>query len=182
MEIVFTSKKTFVEGVQYIRMKNLPRHASQLTPSPRVVIIYVACFLMATFSSCRPEEVIVFRQIKDVVVDATSGPKLKAQAVFYNPNKMRMRLRKITVDVFVDGKKAAQIDQSLKTVIPARGEFTVPLEVSLAMEDIGLLDTLLGMLGGKKLNVHYKGALKLNYHGMPLRVPVDYKDEVRIRL
>jgi len=45
-----------------------------------------------------------------------------------------------------------------------------------------LLDTLLGMLGGKKLNVHYKGALKLNYHGMPIRVPVDYKDEVRIRL
>ncbi len=163
-------------------MKDWKRRASQLTGSPRVVIISVVCFLMATFSSCRPEEEIVLRQIKDVVVDATGGPKLKAQAVFYNPNKMRMKLRKITVDVFVDGKKAAQIDQSLKTVIPARGEFTVPLEVSLAMEDIGLLDTLLGMLGGKKLNVHYKGALKLNYHGMPLRVPVDYKDEVRIRL
>jgi hypothetical protein len=32
------------------------------------------------------------------------------------------------------------------------------------------------------MEVHYKGALKLNYRGMPIRVPVDYKDEVRIRL
>lgn len=154
-----------------------------LTNIPHAAVRLVcAGFLMVALSSCKPKEEVVLRQIKDVVLDATSGPKLKAQAVFYNPNNMRMRLRKINVDVFVDGKKAAQIDQSLKTVIPARGEFTVPLEVSLAMEDMGLLDTVLGMLGGKRLNVHYKGALKLNYHGMPVRVPVDYKDEVRIRL
>lgn len=147
-----------------------------------VRLICLGLLLGATLNACRPSEAVVLRQIKDVVVDATAGPKLRAQAVFYNPNNMRMKLRRITVDVFVDGKKAALIDQSLKTVIPARGEFTVPLEVSLAMEDIGLLDTLLGMLGGRKLDVHYKGALKLSYHGMPLRVPVDYKDEVRIRL
>lgn len=160
-------------------MKVSLRNILQLTANVRVYLIFVA--FLALFS-CKPEEEIVLQQIKDVVVDATGGPKLKAQAVFYNPNNMRMKLRKITVDVFVDGKKAAQIDQSLKTVIPARGEFTIPLEVSLAMEDLGLLDTLLGMLGGRKLNVHYKGVLKLNYYGMPLRVPVDYKDEVRIRL
>ena len=162
-------------------MKALFQNTPQGIANVPIRLIFAA-FLMVVLSSCKPEEEIVLRQIKDVVVDATSGPKLKAQAVFYNPNSMRMKLRRINVDVFVDGKKAAEIDQSLKTVIPARGEFTVPLEVNLAMEDIGLLDTLLGMLGGSKLNVHYKGALKLNYHGMPLRVPVDYKDEVRIRL
>lgn len=162
-------------------MKFAPQNISQLTRNISALLC-AAFVLTATLYSCKPKEDIVLRQIKDVVVDATAGPKLRAQAVFYNPNNMRMKLRRITVDVFVDGKKTAQIDQSLKTVIPARGEFTVPLEVGLAMEDIGLLDTLLGMLGGRKLDVHYKGALKLSYHGMPLRVPVDYKDEVRIKL
>lgn len=162
-----------LNGIMGLELKNIHR---------LIFRFGCAALLVVALSSCKPEEEIVLRQIKDVVVDATGGPKLKAQAVFYNPNSMRMKLRRINVDVFVDGKKAAQIDQSLKTVIPARGEFTVPLEVSLAMEDMGLLDTLLGMLGGRKLNIHYKGALKLNYHGMPLRVPVDYKDEVRIRL
>lgn len=133
-------------------------------------------------ASCGPKEDIEFRQIRDVVVDGSGKPMLKAQAVFYNPNDMRMKLRGLTVDIFVDGKKAWQIDQDLQTEIPAQAEFTVPLEVMLAAEDLSLLDTVLGMLGGRKMEVHYKGALRLNYRGLPIRVPVNYKDEVRIRL
>lgn len=132
--------------------------------------------------SCGPKEDIQFRHIRDVVVDGSGKPMLKARAVFYNPNNIRMKLRGLAVDIFVDGKKAAQIDQDLKTEIPAQAEFSVPLEVTLAAEDLSLLDTVLGMLGGRKMEVHYKGALRLNYRGMPIRVPVDYKDEVRIRL
>jgi hypothetical protein len=133
-------------------------------------------------ASCGPKEDIEFRHIRDVVVEGSGKPMLKAQAVFYNPNDMRMKLRGLTVDIFVDGKKAGQIDQDLQTEIPAQAEFTVPLEVMLAAEDLSLLDTVLGMLGGRKMEVHYKGALRLNYRGLPIRVPVNYKDEVRIRL
>lgn len=138
--------------------------------------------VMALMISCVPKEKIVLRQIKDVVVDASSGPKLKANAIFYNPNKTRMKLKKINVDIFINGKKSANVDQDLKTVIPAEGDFTVPLEVSLNMKELGLLDTIFGMIGGKTFDVHYKGFLKINYNGVPVRIPVDYKDEVKIRL
>lgn len=106
---------------------------------------------------------------------------LKANAVFYNPNAMRGRLKKIDVEVFVNGKRAATVEQSLKTSIPAAGEFTVPLEVKLAIKELGFMDTLFGMIGGKTFEIHYKGSLKLSYHGFPVSVPVDYKDNVRIR-
>jgi LEA14-like dessication related protein len=132
--------------------------------------------------SCGPREDIEFKHVRDVVVDGSGKPMLKATAVFYNPNDFRMKLRSLKVDIMVDGKKAAQIDQDLKTVVPPRSEFTVPLEVMLATEDLNILDTVLGMLGGRKMEVHYKGALRLNYRSMPIRVPVNYKDEVRIRL
>jgi hypothetical protein len=121
------------------------------------------------------------RDIRDVVVDATSEPMLKANAIFYNPNKIKGKLRKIDVEIFVNGKKAASVDQSLKTAIPAAAEFTVPLEVKLAMKELGFMDTILGMVGGKTFNIHYKGSLKLSYHGLPINVPVDYKDDVKIR-
>ncbi len=114
-------------------------------------------------------------------MDASSEPLLKANAIFYNPNSVRGKLKKINVEIFVDGKKAASVDQSLKTSIPAGAEFTVPLEVKLAIKELGLLDTILGMVGGKTFKIHYKGSLKLSYHGLPINVPVDYKDEVRIR-
>jgi hypothetical protein len=147
--------------------------------------ILVAAFLlvssMLTISCERPSEDIVLRNIKDVVVDATTEPTLKANAVFFNPNKAHGRLKKIKIDIYVNGKKAGHVDQTLRMAIPSRAEFTVPLEVKLAIKELGFMDTVLGLIGGKKFEVHYEGFLKLSYHGLPIKIPVDYKDEVKIR-
>lgn len=144
--------------------------------------LWTILLIAFTFTHCTiPHEDIVLRSIKDVVVDAASEPTLKANAVFYNPNSVSMRLKKINVEVYVDGKKVANVNQDLKTVIPARDEFSIPLEVKLAMKELGFMDTLFGVLGGKKFNVVYKGYLKLNYHGLPIRVPVEYSDDIRIK-
>lgn len=143
--------------------------------------IYLLFSLVLLISCQRPKEEIVLRQIKDVVVDATSEPLLKANAIFFNPNDVRGKLKRINVDIFVNGKKAASVNQELKTLIPANAEFTVPLEVKLAIKELGFMDTLLGVIGGKTFEVRYEGFLKLTYHGFPLNVPVRYKDDVRIR-
>src|SRR6187549_2823111 len=147
----------------------------------RVIGFSVFLFLSTLLTGCGPKEKIVLRQIRDVVVDGTTDPMLKAQAIFYNPNNMKMKLKRINVDVFVNGKKVANVNQKLKTLIPAKGEFTIPLEVKLAMKELGLMDTILGFLGGKKFNVEYKGSIRINYNGLPIRVPVHYKDEIRVR-
>jgi LEA14-like dessication related protein len=143
--------------------------------------IYLLFSMLLLISCQRPKEEIVLRQIKDVVVDATSEPLLKANAIFFNPNDVRGKLKRINVDIFVNGKKAASVNQELKTLIPANAEFTVPLEVKLAIKELGFMDTLLGVIGGKTFEVRYEGFLKLTYHGFPLNVPVRYKDDVRIR-
>ena len=106
---------------------------------------------------------------------------LKANAVFFNPNDMRGRIRKIDVEIYVNGKKAASVDQTLKTSIPAQSEFVVPLEVKLALKELGVMDTIFGMIGGKTFKIRYKGSLKLSYRGLPINVPVDYEDDVKLR-
>jgi LEA14-like dessication related protein len=146
-----------------------------------IFLSFFLLFVIGLAGCKRPKEDIVLRQIKDVVVDASTDPMLKANAIFYNPNSMRGKLKKIKVDIFLNGKKAASVDQELKTVIPANDEFTVPIEVKLAIKELGFMDTLLGMIGGKTFEVRYEGALKLSYHGVPINVPVHYKDEIRIR-
>lgn len=154
----------------------------QLMSSSFSRIICFALILTVVLGACKkPKEEIVLRRIKDIVVDATSSPLLKANAVFFNPNDLRGRLKRINVDIFVDGKKAASVNQQLKTLIPANAEFSVPIEVNLAIKELGFMDTLLGVIGGKKFEVRYEGSLKLSYHGVPINVPVSYRDEVRIR-
>lgn len=153
-----------------------------MTSAIQKTSLSILLLLLVTLQSCqKPDQDIVLRQVRDVVVDASSEPILKANAVFFNPNDVRGRLKKIDVEIFVDGKKAASVDQEMKTSIPAQSEFTVPLEVKLAIKELGIMDTLFGMIGGKTFKIHYKGSLKLSYRGLPITVPVDYKDDVKIR-
>lgn len=148
----------------------------------RLSNIFLVLFMSGLAFQCqKPDQDIVLKQIKDVVVDATSEPTLKANAIFFNPNKMKGRIKRIKVDIFVNGKKAANVDQDFKLVVPAQAEFTVPIEVKLAIKELGFMDTVFGLIGGKKFEVRYQGFLKLSYHGIPIKVPVDYKDEVRIK-
>jgi hypothetical protein len=144
-----------------------------------LTLFSIACLLLIACE--KPNERIVLRDIRDVVVDASTEPMLKANAVFFNPNDMRGRLKRIDIVVYVDGKRAAHVDQRLRTLIPAKGEFKVPLEVKLYIKELGFMDALLGVLGGKKFEVRYEGKLKMSYKGIPFSVPVNYKDEVRIR-
>ena len=146
------------------------------------VLSYLLTGVLLLTLSCKPKEEVVLRRIKDIVVDASSKePLLRANAILYNPNSIRLTVKKIELEVFVDGKKAALIDQKLKIKVPAKSEFIIPLEVQLNLKELGFLDTVLSFIGGKKMLIHYKGSIRLQKGGIPFSVPVNYKDEIRIR-
>lgn len=142
------------------------------------IVILLALVLVG---SCKPKEDIVLRDIRDIIVDATTEPLLKANAILYNPNNIKIKLRKVNVEVYVNGKKSGLVDQEPRMVIPAEAEFTVPLEVKLNMKEMGVLDTIFGIIGSKKLKVRYKGSISITYKGLPIRVPVDYESDVKLR-
>jgi LEA14-like dessication related protein len=143
----------------------------------------VALLAFSFLQSCKmPDEEIVLRDIKDVVADVSTNPTLKGNAIFFNPNDVRGKLKHISVDIYVNGKKAGKVKKDYKVIIPRNGEFIVPIEVELNIKELGLFDTILGMVGGKKFEIRYDGYLRLNYKGLPIKVPIDYKDDVRLRL
>lgn len=144
-----------------------------------IILLSSLCLLM--LPACGPKQDIEFKYVRDVIVDANTEPLLKGNAVLYNPNKQRMKLRKINVDVYVNDKKTARVDQEPALLIPAEAEFTVPLEVKLNMKELGFMDTLFGVLGGKKMKIRYKGTISITYKGIPVRVPVDYESTVNFR-
>ena len=159
------------------KQRNMKKETSRAV---RFLIGNLILLALLLVGCAKPDQDIVLRNVKDVVVDANTDPTLKANAIFFNPNKIRGKLKKIDVEIFVNGKKAGHVDESYNMEIPANGEFTIPLKVNLALKELGTMQTLLGMIGGKKFEVRYKGNLRLTYHGFPVRVPVDHKDEVRI--
>jgi LEA14-like dessication related protein len=144
------------------------------------LLIFIGVIIAVT--ACKtPSQEVVLKDIRDIVVDATKDPKLRAKAILYNPNPQRGKLKKVDLEIYVNGKKAGDVNQKLNVSVPSKGEFSVPLEVNLALKEFGLMDTMLSVMGGKKIKVHYKGYIRVNYHGLPIRVPIDYEDDVRLR-
>lgn len=130
----------------------------------------------------RPELEPEFLGIKNIEVTKVTGTEafLKGEALFHNPNDTRMKLKYVDVSIELEGKKIGTIQQDLTTKIPALSRFTVPLNATFDLTEIGLLNSIIGILGGKKMAVRYKGHIRVSMYGYPMTVPVDFEEEVRI--
>lgn len=146
-------------------------------------LIWLIVIVTTTYSCKDASQSPEFRKVANVRVAKVSGKEavLNGDAFFYNPNKASMLLRKVEIDVFMDGKRIGVINQALKTKIPGQAEFKVPVDATFDVGDIGLLNGLMSILGGKKMKVHYVGKIKLRIYGVPVAVPVDYEDEIKLR-
>jgi LEA14-like dessication related protein len=144
------------------------------------VLLFV--LIVVAVQACAPKEPVVLREVHIRSVDLGKdgkGPVLKADAILYNPNKGSLRLKEIDLNILLNEKPAARIDQKLNAQIKGQSEFTVPLEVQLSLSDSGLLDTVLSLFGGKKYDVRFTGKIKVSVGGFPVKIPVDHKDEIR---
>lgn len=132
-------------------------------------------------AGCAPKEPVVLREVQ--IIQVTPGkngnPILKANAIFHNPNSGSMKVKQINLEIMLDNKQVAVIDQQMDSMIKGKADFTLPLEVQLQLKDVGLLDTILSLFGGKKYEVQFVGNLKVRVGGFPVRIPVNYKDQIK---
>ena len=162
-------------------------HASNLTGTTlrtRLATFILITVCMISLNSCLPKEVIELRDIQNLVIIPQVGadPVLHGDAVFFNPNKSRMKIKAIKVELFVDDKKTAVADHEIDVVVKGNSEFTVPLEVQMQLKDLGLMDTLKSLFGGKTYQLHYVGFLRVNINGLPFKVPIDHREEFKLKL
>jgi len=140
--------------------------------------------IFLSIASCKaPEEAPVFKRVDNIRVTKVTGTEavLSGKAFFFNPNKVGMTLRKVNIDVTLEDKKIGTINQTTKTKVPANSDFSVPVDATFNIVDVGFLNSILNVLGGKKMKAHYKGYIKLSVHGVPIKVPIDYEEEIRLR-
>lgn len=144
---------------------------------------YFWLLILLLLGGCVPKEDVEFRKVSNVRLEAVSkAPMLKADMVFYNPNKTRGKLKHIELDIFVNDKKVGTVNQTLNQLIEGRSEFTVPIEVRVALKELGLLDTIINLFGGKKYLVRMVGKVRLKVHGIGITVPVDHKEDIKLKM
>ncbi|HNP20151.1 MAG TPA: hypothetical protein PKL31_17055 [Fulvivirga sp.] len=135
------------------------------------------------FSCTKPEEMPVFKGVGDIKINKVSGKEafLNGNAYFYNPNKVGMTLRKVDIEVTLEDKKIGKINHSVRTKVRALSEFKVPVDATFNIGEVGVIKSIINVLQGRKMKARYKGYIKLSYRGLPIKVKVDYEDEIRLR-
>lgn len=142
-----------------------------------------ALVIFSAVWSCAPKEPVVFKEVKNIAVDLSDGkPVLRGDVFLYNPNRMKMKLKEINVLVTVDGNPSAEVKHRLDVAVPARADFSVPLVAQLTLKQSGLLDTVVGLLGGRKYEVVFTGYLRIAVHGVTIKVPIAQKQELKLNL
>jgi len=147
-------------------------------------ISYFTLICCLALFACVPKEEIVFKGVKNIVVDLGNNgkPVLKGDVDFYNPNKVNVKLKEVNVEVFVDGVKSADVKHDLDIAIAGQADFSVPIVAELVLKQNNLLDAVVGLLGGKKYEVVFKGYIRIKVHGFPVKIQVAQKQELKINI
>ena len=140
--------------------------------------------LLAFVFSCKtPNQSPVLRQVKNVKLKGIDEDKayLHADLLFYNPNDVKITLRKVDIGVTLEEKNIGKVQYNLRTKIQPNSEFTVPVDATLNLDEFDFLNNLLALFGGKRYPIRYRGFIKVTVKSLPIKIPINHEDEVRLR-
>jgi hypothetical protein len=142
--------------------------------------------IIVALASCTVKEKPEFLRVENIkVLDADGRTvKMKADALFRNPNDIGGKLLTDGIKVFVNGVEMATIS-SEEFEVPAKEEFSIPLVVNIPTDSIFSDKSIGGLLGSlltQKMKVQYKGAINYKVFGFSHSYTIDQVENVKIKL
>ena len=144
--------------------------------------------LLLSLSSCSKLQEPILKNFGKIEVSEIKGGivTVAAEALYENPNSIGGRLNKVVIDVWANDNKIGQIDQDMDLKIEPNSEFSVPLVITIPISEItkdqsNLLGGLLRAVLNKKVDMEYKGILRVRLAGIPFKLTIDQEEEVLIK-
>ncbi|WP_353778533.1 LEA type 2 family protein [Winogradskyella sp. 3972H.M.0a.05] len=142
--------------------------------------------IVLSFQSCSVKEKPEFIGVSNIKIKDADNitVEITADAMFKNPNDIGGKLSTESIKVYVNNVEMATL-VSDEFKVPAKDEFTIPLEVSIPTDSIisnKSIGGLLGSLLSQKLKVQYKGDIKYKVLGFSHTYEVDKTEDVKIKL
>jgi len=156
---------------------------SQSTKMKQLIIL--STILLVAFS-CTVKEKPEFLRVENIKVLESSSKdiKLTADALFLNPNTIGGELKTDKLKIFINNNEMVTVTTEIFKV-PAKKEFTIPLQANIPTELIFSdknLSGLLGSLFSKKLKVQYKGNIVYKILGFSHTYYIDKTETLKIKL
>ena len=95
--------------------------------------LFLYLFIHIAIISCSELREPEFKKLEEIKVHSIKNGNIniRGEAVFFNPNKRRLKLRNSYIEVYMKNKKAATIEQDYATLVPPNQEFKVPFKAAV---------------------------------------------------
>ncbi len=145
-----------------------------------VLIAIVACFLLA---SCSTTRLPYIKGIDDVKVEKFTADSLQMNVALRinNPGTWGFRVRKINMDLTLNGKPIGSINGRLPIKRISKGERAYDVKVSTGSGAVmKALPDLLGVLSGKKLDLKLQGEMRVRWFIFSKRIKFDSIKDLKL--
>ncbi|MGB0896394.1 MAG: hypothetical protein ACPGU9_01100 [Flavobacteriaceae bacterium] len=141
--------------------------------------------IISMLSSCVSKQ-IEYQGVDNINILSLSGQEitLSADAIFKNPNILGGKVIPDNIVVFIDDKEVTSV-KSEEFRVPAKEEFSVPLEVTIPFDKIpgnkngGLLGAVLGSIN-KAHKVTFKGVLYYRVAGFKSTYNINHTEDIKL--
>jgi len=138
------------------------------------------------FSSCLSLESVKFEKLLNTRIIDISGRDITIQteAQFFNPNKIKGLIKEISIDVSIKDQKVAHLMEESKVKVMKNERFTVPLQLTIKLKSLknDLLSNLINLVKTRKIELTYSGYISIRSFGIGYKIPIDYQEELEIKL
>lgn len=146
--------------------------------------IFVLLGMVVTLQGCFDYEEVQFRGVQDVsVVERTDDVvKLKIDVKVDNPNKFNIKVKKSTMDIYINDKYVGKTHLDDKLVIKKNSEEVYGVVLRANPKDI--LKAAMGSLGGLlkgSVAVRLTGDVKGSVYGISKKVAVDVEEDINLK-
>lgn len=136
------------------------------------------------FQSCMEYKDINFKGVKNVAVQDRSSEKMKLEiaVLIDNPNTYNIKVKKSSLDIYLNGKYAGKTTLDQKVVIKKKSENVYYAVINVSTKD--LMKAAMGSIGGLlkgTATVELKGKVKGSVYGISKSMDVDMKQEVNLK-
>ena len=152
-----------MEFGEYLRMK------MKVTYPTLSILVYTLLILGSW--GCNPFKTIEYRGISDWDIKPKSFLEsgLSAKIHVFNPNNYKITVKRIEANIEVNGSNWGQYKLDSSFVMPANGEFALP--IGLNVKNAQILSGALNLVSGNGVPYQLTGKIKGTYRNLTTEVP-----------
>ena len=139
---------------------------------------YIAFYFILLYS-CKPIEPVEFKEIKNVRLSTLSDNQLKISAdiILDNPNKVKITVTKLNLDILADGIPLVYINDNLSKNLDGENESTLNITGDIDVKNLEKFLNNRGialLLGSENPSLKFKGTIEAKAYGIREIINIDF--------